>query len=297
MNGRAGIDMSSKACLATIAIVVLTAAACAEPESGDEFRDCEACPSMVRIATGTFAMGAPDSERNRDDDEGPVRDVSMEREFAMAKSETSWSEWQACMDDGACVAPTGHSMPEGSDWGKGTRPVITVSWSDAQAYVSWISEKTGRTYRLPTEAEWEYVARAGAQSRYQYGDDPKTLCRIGNGADLATNFNNRNDCYDRIGRETAPGGSFEPNAFGLFDMIGNVWEWTEDCWNTSYHSAPISGEAWRTGDCSQAVIRGGSWGSYPHNLRFATRQGLERNYRGHEVGFRVAADVQGSDAN
>jgi formylglycine-generating enzyme required for sulfatase activity len=123
------------------------------------------------------------------------------------------------------------------------------------------------------------------------------LCRTGNGADLATNFNNRNDCYDRIGRETAPGGSFEPNAFGLFDMIGNVWEWTEDCWNTSYDSAPISGEAWRTGDCSQAVIRGGSWGSYPHNLRFATRQGLERNYRGHEVGFRVAADVQGSDAN
>jgi formylglycine-generating enzyme required for sulfatase activity len=291
MGWKTGIEMSSRGCVATVAFVVLTAAACAEQETGDAFRDCDDCPEMVTVLPGTFRMGSPDSEKSRDDDEGPVREVSIERGFAIAKFETSWSEWEACVNDGACASPTGHSMPEGSGWGKGSRPVINVSWNDVRDYLAWISDKAGRTYRLPTEAEWEFSARAGVEGRYQYGDDPKTLCRVGNGADLATNFNNRNDCYDRIGRETAPGGSFEPNASGLFDMIGNVWEWTEDCWNDNYDGAPLKGEARTAGDCSQGVIRGGSWGSYPHNLRFATRQGLGRDYRGHEVGFRVVVET------
>lgn len=301
MSGRDGrgsaVDMSRRWRLAAAAIAVVAAAACAEPESTDEIRDCDACPAMVSIAPGTFNMGAPDTERNRDDDEGPIHEVVIGRNFAIAKFETSWLEWEACVDDGACVTPSGHSMPEGSSWGKDTRPVINVSWNDVQTYLDWISEKTGRVYRLPSEAEWEYAARAGVQARYQHGDDPKTLCRVGNGADLATNFNNRNDCYDRIGRETAPVGSYEANPLGLFDLIGNVWEWTQDCWNSSYESAPATGDAWDTGDCTQGVIRGGSWGSYPHNLRFATRQGLDRTYRGHEVGFRIATDLEAGSGN
>lgn len=297
MDRKSSNAMSIKGNLTTIGIALIGVAGCSEIQAGIEFRDCDDCPAMVRVAPGNFMMGAPDSERNRDDDEGPVHEVTIAGSLAVAKFETSWSEWEACMDDGACFLPAGNGLPEGSGWGKGQRPVINVSWNDVHRYLDWISDKTGRRYRLPSEAEWEYVARANSQTRFLHGDDAKTLCRIGNGADLATNFNNRNDCYDRIGRKTAPAGSYEPNHFGLYDMIGNVWEWTEDCWNRSYEGAPAAGEAWMSGDCSQAVIRGGSWGSYPHDLRFATRKGLDRSYRGHEVGFRVVADLERSNDN
>ena len=289
MDGESDIVMSRRWCLITLAIAVT--AACAEPNNGKEFRDCETCPVMVRVAAGEYTMGSPVAERNRDDDEGPAHEVTIGRDIAVGKFETTWSEWQACGDDGVCQAPFGHSMPEGSGWGKGQRPVINVSWDDVQLYLSWISEKTGQTYRLPTEAEWEYAARAGTQTRYRYGDEAETICRVGNGADLATNFNNPNKCYDGTGRKTAVVGSYEANAFGVFDTIGNVWEWTEDCWNSDYNNAPTGGEARLTGDCTQRTIRGGSWGSYPHMLRFATRQGLQRSYRGHEVGFRVVRVV------
>lgn len=297
MNPKAIGSLIRRWPLAPVVIALAAATACAETGDGTEFRDCDDCPVMVKVEPGSFLMGAPESERNRDDDEGPVHEVSIASPFAIARFETTWSEWEACMDDGACALPAGNSFPEGSGWGKGQRPVLNVSWNDAQTYVDWLSDRSGRQYRLPAEAEWEYAARAGVQSRYQFGDDAKTLCRVANGADLATNFNNRNDCYDHIGRETAPVGSYEANAFGLSDMIGNLWEWTEDCWNRSYDGAPVSGEVRTTGDCSQGVIRGGSWGSYSHMLRFATRQGLDRSYRGHEVGFRVAAVLQNGDAN
>lgn len=287
--------MNGKRHFAALAIPVIAAVAAACTRGDSEPRDCEACPVMVQVPPGRFAMGSPDSERRRDDDEGPVHEVTLDRAFAIGKYETTWSEWESCIADGACRVPVGHGMPEGSNWGKGSRPVINVSWGDVQDYLRWLSAKTGGAYRLPTEAEWEYAARGGVSARYPDGDDAATICRIGNGADLATDFNNRNDCYDGVGRRTAPVGSYAANGFGLHDAIGNVWEWTQDCWNRGYEDAPVNGDARIDGDCTQRTIRGGSWGSYPHNLRHATRQGLQRSYRGHEVGFRVVRDSATDD--
>ena len=242
---------------------------------GSRFRDCPECPEMVVVPAGSFLMGSPESEEDRWDREGPVHRVAFARAFAAGVYEVTFDEWDACVSDGGCG---GYRPEDILNWGRGVRPVIRVSWEDAQMYVRWLSRKTGEEYRLLSESEWEYVARAGTRTRYWWGDG------IGR---------NRATCYtcgsrwDDLG-QTAPVGSFSANAFGLYDVHGNVWEWVEDCRNDSYNGAPSDGSAWESGDCGWRMLRGGHWGSVPRYLRSAMRSWSRPDYRTFSAGFRVA---------
>ena len=237
---------------------------------GRRFRDCAECPQMVVIPAGSFMMGSPESEEGRWDDEGPVHWVEIGELLAVGGYEVTFEEWDACAAAGGC----GGYRPDDEGWGRGRRPVINVSWEDAQGYVGWLRGKTGEEYRLLSEAEWEYAARAGTQTRYSFGDD------------ISPNDAN----YGRNIGKTRPVGSYRANGFGLYDMHGNVWEWVQDCWswNDNYRGAPNKGEAWERGYCSRRVLRGGSWVSIPRNLRSANRLRYDTGYRGSISGFRVA---------
>jgi formylglycine-generating enzyme required for sulfatase activity len=254
-------------------------------KKGDVFSDCTGCPSMVVVPAGSFTMGSPSTETDRLEDEGPQRTVTIGSDFAVGRYEVRWAEWDACVADDGCSS-AGPDLAGGDNgWGKSNRPVIEVDWSDAQAYVSWLSRKSGQRYRLLSEAEWEYAARAGNQSRWSFGEDETRLGSFG------WSSSNSNSQTQPVGRKAA-------NAFGLHDMHGNVWEWTQDCWNESYTGAPKNGSAWTSGDCSRRVVRGGSWRYNPQDLRSAARhwddtpsgpgrrsQAAGRNY---DLGFRVA---------
>ena len=246
---------------------------------GTQFSDCGACPQMVVVPAGTFTMGSPASEEGRVDWEGPQHSVTIPAPFAVGVYEVTFAEWDACVRAGGC----GGYAPADHGWGRGTRPVINVDWNDAQAYVSWLSEQTGARYRLLSEAEWEYVARAGSVTARYWGESESGQCRYANGDDSWV------DCSDGY-ENTAPVGSFAPNVFGLHDVLGNVWEWTQDCWNDSYAGAPADGSAWMTGNCDSRVLRGGSWGIIPGNHpRSAFRAGIPSDRRGNNrFGFRVA---------
>ena len=194
--------------------------------------------------------------------------------FSMGKYEVTFAQWDACVADGGC----GGYRPGDSGWGRGNRPVINVSWDDIQLFIDWLNDKTGGKFRLPSEAEWEYAARAGSTTKYSWGSS------IGS---------NRANCYEGCGDRweyTAPVGSFSANGWGLHDVHGNVWEWAEDCWNDSYAGSPSDGRAWESGDCGRRVIRGGSWGGEPATLRSAGRYGFSRSLRDYFLGFRLAQD-------
>jgi formylglycine-generating enzyme required for sulfatase activity len=183
----------------------------------------------------------------------------------------TFDEWDTCVAYGDC------GNVEDSGFGRGQRPVIFINWNDAQTYVAWLSKMTGKTYRLLSEAEYEYATRAGTQTAYPWGDQ------------LGTNNANCKDCGSKWdGGQTAPVGSFPANAFGLYDMTGNVFEWVQDCWHDNYDGAPTDGSAWATGDCSKRVVRAGSW-YYPSDLvRSAFRYGSNFGVSGAIAGFRVA---------
>ncbi len=255
--------------------------------AGERFSDCAACPEMAVVPAGSFMMGSPESEEGRWDDEGPRRRVTIGRPFAVGVYEVTFPEWDACVASGGC----GGYRPGDEGWGRGSRPVINVSWEDAREYVRWLSRETGEEYRLLTEAEWEYVARAGTQTARYWGESESGQCRFGNGADAAALAENPDwitvSCNDGYSR-TALVGLFEPNGFGLYDVLGNVWEWTQDCWNESYSGAPADGSAWSSGDCSLRVLRGGAWYLEPGNLRSAYRDRDSTGTRNNRLGFRVA---------
>ena len=242
-------------------------------EAGEVFRDCETCPEMVVIPAGSFMMGSPPGEEDRNDDEGPQHRVTIAEPFAVGKYEVTFAEWDVCNREGGCS-----QNPRDEGWGRGSRPVINVSWDDARAYVNWLTRKTGKSYRLLSESEWEYAARGGTQTRYSWGDD------------VGYNRANCNGCGSRWDSEmTAPVGSFSANEFGLYDMHGNVWEWTQDCWNGgSYTGAPKDGRAWKSGSCFVHYFRGGSWDYEPWFLRAAIRNRFTTGYRFSFIGFRVA---------
>ena len=227
---------------------------------------------MVTIPAGSYRMGCL-SGRDCYDDEKPVHRVHIERPFAMSKHEVTFVQWDACVLGGGC----GGYRPDDEGWGRGDRPVINVSWDDARSYVQWLSEQTGHTYRLPTEAEWEYAARAGTTTQYSWGND------------IGRNLANCSGCGSQWDdKQTAPVGSFPANAFGLHDLHGNVWEAVHDCTNRSYNGAPTDGSAWVKGDCRMRVLRGGSWDDVPRYLRSAYRNRVAPGYRNIGVGFRVA---------
>ncbi len=244
------------------------------PKAGEVFRDCpDVCPEMVVVQAGEFTMGS-----NEDDNEKPPHKVTIGKPFAVGKFTVTFDEWDACVAEGGCK-----TKPSDQGWGRAKRPVIKVSWDDVtNEYLPWLNKKTGKTYRLLTEAEWEYAARAGSTTKYSWGDE------IGKGN---ANCDGCGSQWDNT--QTAPVGSFKPNAFGLYDMHGNVWQWTVDCWHDSYKEAPTGGEAWITA-CSNGsarVVRGGSWFSFPRNLRAAFRKWLSADIRNQLIGVRVARSV------
>ena len=243
---------------------------------GDTFRDCEACPLMVVVPSGSYEMGSPSGEDGRDVGEGPLHRVTIPEPFAVGVYEVTFSEWDACRRDGGCT----HN-PGDRGWGRGDRPVINVSWEDAKDYVGWLSGETGEEYRLLSESEWEYAARAGTSTRYWWGDEGDR------------NRENCNGCGSRWdGEQTVLVGSFSANGFGLYDVHGNVWEWVEDCRHVDYAGAPSDGSAWIAGStCSDRVLRGGSWGNDPWNLRSASRGWDGAGDRYDLIGFRVASTL------
>ena len=238
--------------------------------SGRRFHDCDVCPEMVVIPAGIFIMGSPGSEDVRDG-WGPQHRVTIPEPFAVGVYEVTFEQWDDCAADGGCDG----YRPSDRGWGRGNRPVINVSWRDAQAYINWLSEKTGKDYRLLSEAEWEYAARAGTRTRYSFGNE----------------MTPRNANYSGSTGKTQPVGSYKTNGFGLYDVHGNVWEWVQDCWNGNYREAPTDGNAWERGDCSRRVMRGGSWGSNSRDLRSASRYTFQTGYRGSNLGFRVAQTI------
>ncbi len=222
--------------------------------AGGAFRDCDGCPEMIPIRAGTFRMGCL-SGRDCEYYELPVRTVTIVRPFALSKHEVKFEEYDRFARD------TDRDRSGDQGWGRGRRPVVGPSWHDAQAYASWLSLETGAEYRLPSEAEWEYAARAGTTTVYSWGNE------------IGSNRANCDGCGSRWDDEmTAPVGSFAANAWGLHDMHGNVDEWMEDCWHESYRGAPEDGAAWTVGgDCGQRMLRGGAWNSGRVRLRSAFR--------------------------
>ncbi len=272
---------------------------------GETFRDCPECPEMVVIPAGGFVMGSPEDETGRLANEGPQHGVKIAEPFAVGKYEVTRGEFAAFMK--AAGHDIGNSCwtDEKNEWkdrpDRGWRdpvfsqtdrdPVVCVNWNDAKAYVKWLSEKTKYSYRILSEAQWEYVARAGTTTKRYWGDADDG-CDYANAADLTAKVKNSgwttSNCTDRF-VNTAPGGSFQANAFGLHDVLGNVWEWVEDCWHESYKGALTDGSAWTSGkDCSDRVLRGGSWDSRPRFVRSAIRFRSGTTSRVNYSGFRVS---------
>ena len=245
---------------------------------GAKFKDCEVCPEMVVVPAGEYMMGSPAGEEGRDGNEGPQHQVRIGRPIAVGKYEVTFEEWDACVSGGGC----GGFRPGDEGWGRGRRPVVRVSWEDAKAYVAWLSEKTGKGYRLLSEAEWEYAARAGTSTRYNWGDE------------IGRNRANCRNCGSRWdNKKTAPVGSFGPNGYELHDMHGNVWEWVEDCWYENYSGAPTDGSVWTTGGaCGKRVLRGGSWHNHEWHLRSATRLRNVAGSRHDGLGFPSGPDAR-----
>ena len=256
--------------------------------AGDRFKDCDECPHMVVVPTGSFNMGSPAGESGRTDNEGPVHRVTINYPLAVGVYEVTFSEWDHYWDyfvrnSSNCIERDRCPARDDEGWGRGRRPAINIDGGDANNYVVWLSRQTGKPYRLLSEAEWEYVARAGTTTPYHFGDT------------ISANQANYKGVFGR----TTPTGSFPANNFGLHDMHGNAWEWVEDCWHGNYQGAPTDGSAWTTGgDCGfrnpQKVLRGGSWSASPVFLRSAFRVGIgppsHRNPRKDRSsrGFRVA---------
>lgn len=247
-------------------------------QPGTVFSDCPECPQMVLIPAGRFLMGSPAGEPERSSDEGPQHEVQVSS-FAAGKTEVTFGQWDACVAAEGC-----DHKPGDPGWGRGERPVINVSWEDAQQYVKWLSGKTGKGYRLLSEAEWEYAARAGATTAFHTGATIMTAQ-----ADFNGNYTYNGSFRGEYRRRTVEVGSFAANAFGLHDMHGNVWEWVQDVWHDNYSGAPADGSAWMEGgEQVRRVLRGGSWRNSPGGLRSASRSSYTRDFRDDGTGFRVA---------
>jgi formylglycine-generating enzyme required for sulfatase activity len=230
------------------------------------FQECTRCPEMVVVQTGNVFIGSTEAQ------ESPPHQVTIAKAFAVSKFEVTFAQWDACYELGGC-----RRRLDDYDWGRGTMPVMFVGWDDAQQYAKWLTRQTGKEYRLLTEAEYEYAARAGSATVYYWGDkfEPKK-------AHCA-------DCSDgENSRRPISVGSFTPNSYGLYDMLGNVSEWVADCWNDGYDGAPKDGSAWMAGDCSKHVVRGGSYKDESSALRASTRSARVSGFKSTYLGFRVA---------
>jgi len=266
-------------------------------EPGDEFSDCPDCPVMVVVPAGMFTMGSPTSENLRADDEGPQHSVTISKAFAVGKFEITKGQYAVFMLD------TNHDPGEGcyvwrdskfskdvtANWSNpgykqnDREPVACVNWNDAQSYVAWLSNKTGKHYRLLTEAEWEFAARAGTVTAFWFGETITTSQANFRGA-VTDNGSSEEGSRGR----TIDVGSFPPNNFGLYDIHGNITEWIEDCWNDSYTDGPRNEAARSSGDCNRRMLRGGSWQDQPMHVRSADRLRYNPDSRNSYIGFRIA---------
>ncbi len=230
----------------------------------DTFKECDACPEMIVVPAGSFTMGSPESEERRSNDEGPQHVVTFERPFAVGRFEVSFDQWQQCVLGGGCNRSRLNNGNSGWIQVQGNTPIILVSWDDAKDYAAWLSKKTGRSYRLLSEAEREYVMRAGTTTTFWWGNSiaPSQRGRL------------------------APVNFFDPNPWGLYQVHGNVYDWTADCYHDSYQGAPTDGSPWRTGNCNRRVLRGGAFDSDANKLRSAAR------YAGHIQSYSLSFGIR-----
>jgi formylglycine-generating enzyme required for sulfatase activity len=283
-------------------------------QPGDSFRDCGNCPEMIVVPAGTFRMGSPMGEKGRPADgrEGPQHDVTIGRPFAVGKFHVTVDQFAAFVAETGYEAVSGCFVREGPrgevkpqrSWRDpgffqtGSHPVVCLNLMDSSAYAKWLAGKTRKEYRLLTEAEWEYAARGGTTTSYSFGDDDRDLCRYGNGADRAAkkiladmrDSSPTAPCDDGY-VYTSPVGTFSANGFGLHDMQGNAWQWTQDCWHETYNGAPSDASAWSSRDCGRYVLRGGAWSSFPTGLRAASRLWANSLQRTSFFGLRVARQL------
>ena len=246
-------------------------------QAGDTFAEGPDLPTMVVIPAGSFMMGSPPSEPSRDDDEGPQQRIRIRDAFALSQYEVTFRQWDACVADGGCS-----HRPDDEGWGRGNRPVIKVSWDDIQEYIAWINDRTDGGYSLPSEAQWEYAARAGTTTPFWTGQRIST-----DQANFQGDYTYNGSSKGTYRGQTVPVGSFEANPWGLYDVHGNVWEWTQDCWADTLRHHPESGAANSGGDCSRRVLRGGSWINSPENLRSADPIRSTTTNRNYSLGFRL----------
>ena len=303
----------------------------------DSISENNAGPKMVLIQKGEFLMGSPQNEKGRYEDEGPQHKVTFRKPFLVAQTPITVAQFREFInatnyqteaeikkESNWRNPATGNWETAAINWRHNHRgetngdnyPVLHVTWNDAQAYANWLKQKTGKPYRLPSEAEIEYANRAGTSTTFWWGNDfpEEKVANIKGEFDIPENdktwyptaterqyayaqgftpflFKNYGDGY----WGPSPVGSFKSNPFGLYDTTGNVWEWTQDCWNGSYHGAPDDGSAWTTGACKLRVVRGGSYYCFPRHIRSANRWIRQNDYRGMYLGFRVARDLTNSD--
>lgn len=255
-------------------------------KAGAIFQDCQQCPSMIVVPSGKFLMGVPVGEEGSDKKETPQHKVTIQKPFAVGRYEVTYDQWQACLNENGCMK----YEPYDQGWGKGKRPVINVNWYHVQSYLRWLRQKTGKKYRLLSEAEWEYMARAGTNTTHWWGNDK---------ARDHTNYGKEKCCggaADGADKwvKTAPVGQFKPNPFGIYDSLGNVSEWVSDCFHRSYKDAPNDGNPWLNdggGNCLHHILRGGAWGFPKSYIRAARRGSTFMRIKNRNYGFRVALDL------
>ena len=272
-------------------LIVVLGVFSAPVKADNSFRDCEECPEMVVIPAGNYGFGSPPNEFGGPYNEGYVIEVTFKEAFAIGKYEVTFDEWMHCVAAGVCAEIDDDGM------GQGKHPVINVSWEDAVTYTQWLSKITGKNYRLPSEQEWEYAAQGPTKRARFFGIAPEKVCDFANAYDrtaeekLAYGFKTV-PCSDGF-TELAEVGSFQPNYFGLHDMLGNVWEWVFDCLNPNWRfsKAATDGSPYTDGDCDQRAYRGGSWlSNQPYYLRTAERYKFFRT-KHNDLGFRVARSM------
>jgi formylglycine-generating enzyme required for sulfatase activity len=297
------------AALLAAGLCVQGAVNAAEPPAapGRTFRDCDTCPRMVVVPAGRFVLGSSLDEPERDADESPPRAIEFAAPFAVSAREITRGEYAAFVrrtshaSAGACSiwAGTGWQRTEGKTWRDpgfvqdDSHPVVCINWHDATAYVAWLAHETGRPYRLPSEAEWEYAARGGTRTPYFFGSDPDALCAYDNGHDFTSKEAHPGMAWPPVAcrdgfAETAPVGSFKPNPLGLYDVHGNVWEWLADCYVAHYREVPPDGAAVTRADCRQRVYRGGGWSVEKRGRRAANRGRYDADAAYAQLGLRVA---------
>ena len=241
-------------------------------EVGTVFKDCVVCPEMSIIPSGTFMIGSTKGRKR----ELPVSKITITKSLAVSRYEVTFDQWDACFNSGGCS-----KKPSDRGWGRDSRPVINILLTDIDEYVTWLTKKTGHIYRLPSESEWEYAARAGSQTEFSWGDQ------------MQTGAANCRGCGTKwSGIKSAPVGQFKPNAWGLYDVHGNVFEYVADCWSNDHYNIPRNGVAKKTANCLSKVIKGGSWYYLPKVSRSASRVRNDKRVFSYFIGFRVFRELE-----